>query len=259
MSHRRTAAVLALAVLTAGCGGDREPAEPSPAEVVAAAQGTLRGAGVGHVAVHQVGKVAQGDLVADWNGDYDLRRGLWNALLTARSSGVEDRGLFVGTVARTYASPVDAANRPSDRWTALDAARYGGGTQPHVAAVLAFRPGGALRAEPGGGWSVEGTVPMRVALVALGVLRSGTPGQQRLMDAARGTARATLLLGPDRRIRELRMSGGAFDVTSLVSRHTRDALGAASVSIEVSRVGDPVTLREAPPGESVGTEPGSTT
>jgi hypothetical protein len=258
MSHRRVAAVLALVVVTAGCGGDREPAEPSPAEVVAAAQGTLHGAGVGHVAVHQVGRIAQGDLIADWNGDYDLRRGLWNAVVTARSSGVEDRSLFVGTVARTYASRVDAANRPSDRWTALDAARYGSGTQPHVAAVLAFRPGGAMRAEPGG-WSVEGTVPMRVALAAVGVLRNGTPGQQRLMDAARGTARATLLLGPDRRIRELRMSGSAFDVTSLVSRHTRDALAAASVSIEVSRVGDPVSLREAPPGTSVGTEPGSTT
>lgn len=253
---RRAAAVLALVVTAAGCGG--EPAEPSPAEVVAAAQGTLHGAGVGHVAVHQVGRIAQDELIADWNGDYDLRRGLWNAVVTARSSDAEGRSMFVGTVARTYASPLDAANRPSDRWTALDAARYGSGTLPHVAAVLAFRPGGALRAEPGG-WSVEGTVPMPVALSAVGVLRSGTPGQQRLMDAARGTARATLLLGPDRRIRELRMSGSGFDVTSLVSRHTRDALAVASVSIEISRVGDPVSLREAPPAAGVVPGTGSTT
>jgi hypothetical protein len=253
VSRRSVAAVLAALALAAGCGGDPESATPPAAETVAAAQRAIGDARVGHVTVHQLGRVPVGQLVADWDGDYDLRRRLWNALVTAEASGDAARSVFVGTARGTYASPADAAGGPAGRWTGLDAAHYGSGTQPHVAAVLAFRPGGAMRREPDG-WSVEGTVPMPVALAAVGVRRGWTPGRQALLDATRGTAHAKLLLGPDHRIRELRMYGSTFEVTSLLSRDTRDALAAASVSIRVSRVGTPVSLRVAPPEKDVDAE-----
>ena len=249
MTARGAAAALALTLVATGCAGGSRPSEPPPAEVVTTAQRAIRDAGAGHVTAHQLGR-GRGEAIATWESNYDLRRRLWNAVLVTDEDGESGRTMFVGAGTRTYLRPADVRDRMSDRWASYEDPRLGAGTQPHLAAVLAFRSGGAMHREPDG-WSVDGTVPMRVALVAVGVVWAGTPLRNKLVEAATGTAPATLVLGPDRRIRELRMHGGAFDVTSLVARETRTALAAASVTIDVSRVGGDVALEEAPPAAEV--------
>ena len=94
------------------------------------------------------------------------------------------------------------------------------------------------------GWSVAGTVPRPTALFAVGLSGEELTGSD-IVDGE-GTAPAVLLIGRDHEVRELRMSGAAFDVTSPLPDGLQRRLRNTSASIAVDRLGEHVQVDHPP-------------
>jgi hypothetical protein len=227
--------------LLAGCAPSAEDDEPrTAAALVQEAQQRVRFWGTGHVTVHQVARPVSRDLGAVWRSDYDLGRRRWDATLVAADGRV--RNHWVGTTDRVYLTSPDRRGAELGMWTELEAGS--GGTQPHLDAVLSFEAGQVLRREADG-WSVAGTVPVPVALVAAGVGGSATGDRDQIVEAE-GTAPAVLLIGRDHEVRELRLRGAAFDVTSPLTDDVRSRLHDATTSIVLTELGEHVQV-DLPP------------
>lgn len=249
MSRRRAvpaAALTALGLLgglLAGCATGREQAEPrSAAELVQDAQQRVRFWNTGHVSVHQVARPVSRRITVLWESDYDLNQQRWDGSMAEEDGTVRFR--WVGTANRLYRTSPDQRGAELGMWSEVEPV-VAAGVQPHLNAVLAFAPGQVTERVPDGGWSVAGTVPMPAALAAVG-LTGSSPEEQGLLDEATGTAPAVLVIGRDREVRELRLSGATFEVTSELTDDARSRLKDAATAIGLSEVGEHVQVDQPP-------------
>jgi hypothetical protein len=269
-------AAAAVAVVVAGCGATSAPeARPSPpgpsaAELVRDAQEALRAAGTGHYEHTDLVLPDTGEWVP-WSqvvGDYDLTRRTSTG--EQRLSPAEDPRVTGWTHTAFVIATAGVEYMTSDQWLPLEGRKWHRvqrklegaadspyfeiGTPPSVSAVLAFRPDGTEPDVDPDGWTVPGTLPIRVALSAVGARsEEAGPADPQLLTAT-GTAEARLVLGADRRVRELRVAGVDVDVTSELAASTRELLSRQLATITVSAQGKPVTVR-MPPGEQVTDDP----
>jgi len=248
MTRRRHPAMAVLGLLggllgglLAGCAPAAEDGEPrSAAELVTDAQQRVRFWNTGHVTVQQDIRSDGRRVTVVWKSDYDLGRKRWDATMGA--TGGRTRYRWVGTANRLYSTSSDQRGAELGKWLEQKAA-FEAGAQPHLDAVLSFEAGQVLRREADG-WSVAGTVPMSVALFAVGLAGEELAGSD-IVDA-KGTAPAVLLIGRDHEVRELRMRGATFDVTSPLPDELQLRLKDTSASITVSELGEHVQVDQPP-------------
>jgi hypothetical protein len=267
----RIMAVLAAAVtVAAGCGGtpaagDPPAAPPSAAELVADAQQALRDAGTGHyehsvlVLMGPDGTKAPSQQAA---GDYDLSRRTYDGELRQSNRDLRVPGWpyaisEVATAEAVYRRWVKPAETQwhrvrSGAGQAELAPLYEPGLAPPVGALLAFRPDSTVPDDDGGdGWTVSGTLPVPAALEIVGAPVDGPSGpEKRSLRAATGTAIARLVIGADRKVRELHVAGVDIDVTSALPETTRTWLPRQSATTTFSAYGKPVSIR-VPPADEV--------
>lgn len=246
------AAGAALAVLVAGCGGTDAagPEEPPPAAaLVREAQERIRLAGTGRLTVHQVALVDGAELIVTWAGVYDLERHLWSTTGEYELAAETTRFDLVGTADHTFRASPAFGPQYRGKWL-LGAAGEDDNTEPHLHALLSFEPGAATERDADG-WAVPGRLPMRTVLGLLGVTGQ-TPGEQERIAGATGSAAARLVLGPDRQVRELRITGGDVDLAGLnLSQTIGDAMRDVAMSIQVGDLGREVAVTEPAAGDVV--------
>jgi hypothetical protein len=250
------AASAALAVLVAGCGSAASPRAERPppaAELVRQAQERIRLAGTGHVVAHQLALVGDDELIAVWSGDYDLQRHLWS--VTGRYELADERNEIraVGTADHTFVASAALGERYRGKWLLGASGDADDNPEPHLQALLTFQPGAVTERE-GDGWSVPGKLPMSTVLSLLD-LQGETPGEQERIANAEGPADVRLLVGPDRQVRELRITGSELDLGGLnLSPAAGEAMRDVAMSIQVSDLGREVTVTEPPAGSVVEAE-----
>ena len=253
MTRRRHPAMAVLGLLggllgglLAGCAPAAEDDEPrSAAALVTDAQQRVRFWNTGHVTIQQDIPLDGRRVTVVWKSDYDLGRKRWDATMDA--TGGRTRYRWVGTADRLYSTSSDQRGAELGKWLEQKAA-FDAGAQPHLDAVLTFEAGQVLRREADG-WSVAGTVPMPVALLAVGL--TGDELARAHFVEAEGIAPAVLLIGRDHEVRGLRMRGASFDVTSPLPDDVRARLTHASASIAVSELGEHVGVDQVPEAAAV--------
>ena len=261
MTGRPVLAVLALvAGLLAGCGD--APAPPTPDDVARAVR-AVRDAGTGRYELVAVRRDAAGTEREVWSAEYDLRRPAYHATgkLDSRA-GRGLRGEIVGTSRAAYQRgfgrpvpdrwvlvPADAPDPSLPVWSRelLDA-----GVAPHLPAVLGFRASGVpgdVRPD-GDGWVVTGTVPRLAAIVVVGITGAG-PDEELRAAYRPGTAPARLVLGPDLRVRELRVAGADVVRGAGLPPGLGWKLFPATATLRLRGTGTPVTIRTPSPAARV--------
>jgi hypothetical protein len=256
---RGLAVALLAAGVVAGCGG---PAPPAAGDVARAVQ-AVRDAGTGRYEAVVTRESGGG---SDWNGwgvEYDLGQPAYHARLTVGSSAargyrIEWVGTSRGDVVRdvTFTEPDEWERRrpypPRTSPPAWTRELPNRGTTPHVRALLGFRPSpadGDVRRE-GDGWVVTGTVPRPDALDSLALIEVRTADEERVV-ATLATAPARLVLGPDLRVRELRLDGDDVARGADLPTGLRGKVAPAMVTIRLTGVGVPVTISTSSPAEQV--------
>ena len=235
------AGLAAVALVVSGSSDAAEPAGVSAPWLVRRAQESVRFAGTGHVTASGVGVVDGRRWSVNRDGDYDLARHRWNEEDSYAVDGDAWWSFLVGTPEVLYETESVSRGTPPGKWYTVEP-HYEPGTPPAVQAVLAFAAGPAARPE-GDGWSVEGTVSMRLAVVLLGV-NAGTPDDtaRALVTASDHRAPATLVVGPDRRVRELRLRGDALGPTPFLPDAMRRTLPGARNTSRFLDLGLPVSV-----------------
>jgi hypothetical protein len=243
--------LVAVALVLAGSSGAADPAGLTGAWLVRRAQESLRFAGTGHVTTSGEVRLGARRWVTSEDGDYDLGRRRWNQETTYTADGGAWWSFRLGTGEWMYATdPVTRGTEPGKWFPTVTWQEPG--TEPHVRAVLSFAVGEPARRD-GDGWSVGGTVPMDVALIVLGTPASSADDSRRILGLASGRrAPATLVVGPDHRVRELRVRGDAFGATPFLPDFTRRALPTATSTTLFRDFGRPVTILEPQPYQLAG-------
>jgi len=252
------AAVAAVALLVAGCGTGGDPTAevpPPAAELVRLAQERIRLAGTGHLTVHEVALDNDAQVIMIWTGDYDLLRHLWSVRAELEAGTERGKADLVGAADHVFSSSPSYPARYRGKWV-LGPTLDDENTEPHLAAVLAFEPGDVTKRD-GDGWSVPGRLPMSTVLRLLD-LNGRTPDEQRRLADAEGSAAVRLVLGPDREVRELRITGSELDLTGLnLSDDVDDVMRDMAMSIQVGDLGGDVTITEPPADRVVDPEAGA--
>jgi len=238
-------AAAAVALLVAGCGtgGDPVAERPPPAaELVRQAQQRIRLAGTGHLTVHEVARDGDTEDIMIWTGDYDLGRHLWSTRGDLEAGTDRLRVDVVGAADHVFRTSSTYPARYRGKWV-LGPSSDDENTEPHLAAVLAFEPGDVTKRD-GDGWSVPGRLPMGTVLGLLDLVGHTADEWQRLA-GAEGSAAVRLVLGPDRQVRELRITGSELDLAGLnLPRHLADVTRGSAMSIQVGDLGREVTITQ---------------
>jgi hypothetical protein len=258
--------VLTSGVLTASAAEPlpRPGSAPSADDVRLALQ-ALRDAGSGRYETRVVRTLPAGTDTNVWTGEYDIRQRASHERLESRTTRVPDvfTAEFVHTVTAHYSQWSSWVAEHGDTWHVFDVPAPPPGWSPRLdydaaaksselRVVLSFRvPDGPVAAdEEGDSWVVTGTVPHEYAAPVLTIV--GTDGHAEPPNVA-GLATARLVLGPDRRVRELRLDGLVFTLTlnETLPRTLYDNLRATTSTIRLSDIGAPVTIRTPPPDRQI--------
>ena len=273
---RTMAALIAAVTVMGGCGGEPAgggpaappAAPPSAAELVADAQQALGDAGTGHFDHALLALVGDGSEKVVWQsvaGDYDLPRRVYSGELRLANSDLQVPGWryiisVVATAEASYRAWVVPRNDRGPRWhrsrTTPDQEWSEPGTAPPAAAVLAFRPDGTEPDDDGDTWIVSGTLPVPVALELVGAMAAEVTyaSDVRALHAATGTAVARLVVGVDRKVRELLVAGVDIDATSALPDATLKDLPRQSARTTFSAYAKQVTVL-VPPADEITDEP----
>jgi hypothetical protein len=279
----RTARVLVLVLLTGSVltrsgvepvtQSESNAAMPPSAESVNQALRGLREASTaGRYEALVVRTLPEGTDSNAWTGEYDLRRKTSHATMQARSTrGPGHRAEFLRTSTRTYLRTSEWSAQHGDTWRlwqwgdeedekkVQERRRPGptwfqdlqdAGMTPHLMALLAFRvPDGTPDVRRvADGWLVTGTVPRSHALPGM-ALHEREPNDVALgRIIAGGLAPAQLVLGPDGRIRELRLDGAAITGATRLPETQMPAdlyqrAHATTLTLRLIDTGPPVTIR----------------
>lgn len=255
--------VLVSGVLTASAAQPvvRPLPPPSAGDVVRALQG-LRDAGTGRYERRTVRTLPAGTQTDVWTGEYDLRQRESRARLEARGSWAP-RGFtaeFVHTTTASYWQTSSWVAAYGDTWQVEDPPPpgYSPRVDYNAAArsfelmvLLSFRmPDGPVAAEPeGDSWVVTGTVPGLYAAPTFGILDAESGVLAGVPNSVAGLSPARMVLGPDRRVRELRLDGLAFslDIAEPLPPDLYASLRATTSTIRLSDPGAPVSIQPPPP------------